>query len=55
MSFKEEMYRLPELIEGVNKNDPFYDENSTKEDVMLKWDKIYNIMSRIVKERINAK
>ena len=55
MSFKEEIYRLPELIEGVNKNDPFYDENATKEDVMLKWEKIYNIMSSIVKERNNGK
>ncbi len=53
MSFKEEIYRLPELIEGVNKSDPFYDNDLTEKDLRLKWDEIYRIMSSIVKERIN--
>tara|TARA_R100000315_G_C5109545_1_gene62618 strand:+ start:243 stop:410 length:168 start_codon:yes stop_codon:yes gene_type:complete len=54
MSFKEEIYKLPELIQCINKNDPFYDEGLTGKDLMSKWDEIYNIMSSIVKERNNG-
>ena len=51
MSLEKNIYRLPELIEGVNKNDPCYDDSSTQEEVLSKWDEIYNIMSDIVKQR----